>query len=83
MGFSRAASDFDDQSSAEACASVTHVLRVIICMAWNASPKPIAVIIDSLDFLSTPESAARAGYEGYKERKGYEMHATMDPWSIS
>jgi len=43
-----------------------------------ARPEPTAVILDSRTLLSTVESGARAGYDGYKQGKGSNIHAVVD-----
>jgi hypothetical protein len=40
--------------------------------------KPTAMILDSRTLQSTPESGARAGYDGAKRRKGSKVHAAVD-----
>ena len=40
--------------------------------------QPTAVAIDSRTLQSTPESGARAGYDGAKRRKGSKVHITVD-----
>ena len=40
--------------------------------------QPTAVILDGRTMQSTPESGARAGYDGYKRRKGSKVHAAVD-----
>jgi hypothetical protein len=37
-----------------------------------------AVVIDSRTLQSTPESGARAGYDGAKRRKGSKVHIAVD-----
>jgi len=39
---------------------------------------PSAVILDSRTLPSTPESGARAGFDGHKKRKGSKLHAAVD-----
>jgi transposase len=39
---------------------------------------PTAMILDSRTLQSTPESGARAGYDGAKRRKGSKVHAAVD-----
>jgi len=39
---------------------------------------PSAAILDSRTLQSTPESGARAGYDGAKKRKGSKVHAAVD-----
>lgn len=40
--------------------------------------QPAAVCIDSRTLQSTPESGARAGYDGAKRRKGSKVHIAVD-----
>lgn len=40
--------------------------------------QPTAVCIDSRTLQSTPESEARAGYDGAKRRKGSKVHIAVD-----
>src|ERR1700686_1178460 len=40
--------------------------------------QPTAVLIDSRTLQSTPESGARAGYDGAKRRKGSKVHIAVD-----
>jgi transposase len=40
--------------------------------------QPKAMIVDSRTLQSTPESGARAGYDGAKRRKGSKVHAAVD-----
>lgn len=40
--------------------------------------QPTAMILDSRTLQSTPESRARAGYDGAKRRKGSKVHAAVD-----
>ena len=42
------------------------------------TPQPTAMIADSRTLQSTPESGARAGYDGAKRRKGSKVHAAVD-----
>src|SRR5262249_51938735 len=39
---------------------------------------PTAAILDARTIQSTPESGARAGYDGHKRRKGSKVHAAVD-----
>jgi hypothetical protein len=36
------------------------------------------MVVDSRTLQSTPESGARAGYDGGKRRKGAKVHAAVD-----
>jgi len=40
--------------------------------------QPTAICIDSRTLQSTPESGARAGYDGAKRRKGSKVHVAVD-----
>lgn len=40
--------------------------------------QPTAVCLDSRTLQSTPESGARAGYDGAKRRKGFKVHIVVD-----
>jgi transposase len=39
---------------------------------------PTAALLDSRTLQSTPESGARAGFDGHKKRKGSKVHAAVD-----
>jgi transposase len=58
--------------------AIVHDLRALLRLAANRAPDPSAVILDSRTVQSTPESGARAGYDGYKRRKGSKVHAAVD-----
>ena len=53
-------------------------LRVILRLAQGRKPEPTAVILDGRTVQSTPESGARAGYDGHKKRKGSKTHIAVD-----
>lgn len=40
--------------------------------------QPSAVILDSRTLQSTPESSARAGYDGAKRNNGLKAHVAVD-----
>src|SRR4051794_17412141 len=42
------------------------------------SAEPTAVILDSRTLQSSPESGARAGYDGAKPKKGSKVHVAVD-----
>lgn len=56
-------------------ADLRAVLRVA---AGREGVVPSAVVLDSRTLQSTPESGGRAGYDGYKRRKGAKVHAAVD-----
>src|ERR1700687_1657933 len=50
-----------------------------ILREWGGrKSQPTAVVIDSRTLQSTPESGARAGYDGAKRRKGSKVHIAVD-----
>lgn len=53
-------------------------LRVLLRRATDRTAQPTAAILDSRTIQSTPESGARAGYDGHKRRKGSKVHAAVD-----
>jgi transposase len=58
--------------------AMVHDLRELLRELSGRSPQPSAVIFDGRTVQSTPESGARAGYDGYKRRKGSKVHAAVD-----
>jgi transposase len=57
---------------------MTHDLRELLRWSEGRDPDPSAVIFDSTTRQSTPESGSRAGYDGYKRRKGSKVHIAVD-----
>jgi len=53
-------------------------LRAVLRLAAHRDRHPSAVILDSRTLQSTPESGARAGFDGHKKRKGSKVHAAVD-----
>ncbi len=53
------------------------ILGAILRMALELNADPSAVIMDSRTLQSTPESGARAGFDGHKKRKGSKVHAAV------
>lgn len=58
--------------------AMAHDLRAVLRMAQDRNEEPSAVILDSRTLQSTPESGARAGFDGHKKRKGSKVHAAVD-----
>lgn len=58
--------------------AVAHDLREVIRVAAGKAPNPTAVVLDGRTIQSTPESGGRAGYDGYKRRKGSKVHIAVD-----
>lgn len=57
---------------------LVHDLRALLRMTEGRAPDPTAVVLDSRTLQSTPESGARAGYDGAKRRKGSKTHLLVD-----
>jgi len=53
-------------------------LRMLMREIKDRMPQPRAAILDSRTLQSTPESGARAGYDGHKRRKGSKTHIAVD-----
>lgn len=58
--------------------AMAHDLRQLLRMTQERNPQPSAVILDARTVQSTPESGGRAGYDGYKRRKGSKVHIAVD-----
>ena len=53
-------------------------LRVLMRWMAERASQPTAAIMDSRTMQSTPESGARAGFDGAKKRKGSKVHIAVD-----
>ena len=53
-------------------------LRMLLREIAGRAPQPSAAIFDSRTRQSTPERGARAGYDGYKRRRGSKVHIAVD-----
>src|SRR5499427_738282 len=58
--------------------AIVHDLRILLRRAAERPAPPSAMILDARTLQSTPESGARAGYDGAKRRKGSKVHAAVD-----
>src|ERR1700710_400126 len=58
--------------------AIVHDLRAVLRFADGRKPEPTAVILDGRTIQSTPESGGRAGYDGYKRKKGSKAHMAVD-----
>jgi transposase len=58
--------------------TMAHDLRAILRSLAEKNEQPSAVILDGRTLQSTPESGSRAGYDGYKRKKGSKVHAAVD-----
>lgn len=58
--------------------AMVHDLRMIIRLLHERAEQPTAAILDGRTLQSSPESGARAGYDGYKRKKGSKVHIAVD-----
>lgn len=58
--------------------AIVHDLRSIIRKAQGRNEQPSAVVLDGRTLKSTPESGARAGFDGHKKTKGSKVHMAVD-----
>jgi transposase len=63
---------------AEVFSAIVADLRELIRLGEGRSAQPTAVILDSRTLQSTPESGARAGWDGAKRRTGSKVHLAVD-----
>ncbi len=63
---------------AECFESLTHDLRELLRLLAERHPRPSAAILDGRTLQSSPESGTRAGYDGYKRKKGRKVHLAVD-----
>lgn len=53
-------------------------LRALLRLIEGRSEQPSAALLDSRTLQSSPESGARAGYDGAKRKKGSKVHLAVD-----
>lgn len=58
--------------------AMVHDLRLAVRVLHQKNPTPTAAIYDSRTLSSTPESGARAGFNGHKKIKGSKVHIAVD-----
>jgi transposase len=58
--------------------AVVHDLRAVLRVAQGRKEQPSAAILDSRTLQSSPESGARAGYDGAKRKRGSKVHIAVD-----
>ena len=58
--------------------AMVHDLRELLRLLENRNHRPTATILDGRTMQSSPESGGRAGYDGYKRRKGSKVHVAVD-----
>lgn len=57
---------------------MVHDLRALLRLAKGKKEQPAAAIFDGRTVQATPESGERAGYDGYKRKKGSKIHIAVD-----
>jgi transposase len=57
---------------------IVHDLRAVLRLAEGRDEAPSAVVVDGRTLQSSPESGARAGYDGHKRRRGSKVHLAVD-----
>lgn len=58
--------------------ALVHDLRMLLREIAERAQQPAAAIFDARTLQSTPESGARAGFDGHKRRKGSKVHIAVD-----
>ena len=58
--------------------AIVHDLRAVLRLAEGRDEAPSAVVMDGRTLQSSPESGARAGYDGHKRRRGSKVHLAVD-----
>ena len=58
--------------------AMVHDLRKVIRLLHERDEQPTAAVFDGRTLQSSPESGARAGYDGYKRKKGSKVHVAVD-----
>jgi len=58
--------------------AIVHDLRELLRVAQDRKAWPSAAIFDSRTLQSSPESGARAGYDGAKRNRGSKVHMAVD-----
>jgi transposase len=58
--------------------ATVHDLRVILRLVEGRTSQPSAAVFDSRTLRSSPESGARAGFDGHKKTKGSKVHMAVD-----
>ena len=58
--------------------TMVHDLRLPLRDFAGRKRRPTAAILDGRTLQSTPESGARAGWDGAKRRKGSKLHLAVD-----
>lgn len=57
---------------------IVHNLRELLRVAGGRKAQPSAVVLDGRTLQSSIESGSRAGYDGYKVKRGSKVHIAVD-----
>ena len=57
---------------------LAHDLRAVLRVAAGRNEEPRAAVLDSRTLRSTPESGARAAWDGHKRTRGSKVHMAVD-----
>ena len=57
---------------------LAHDLRAVLRLAVGRKEEPTAAVLDSRTLRSTPESGARAAWDGHKRMRGSKLHMAVD-----
>jgi transposase len=57
---------------------LAHDLRAVLRLAVGRNEEPSAAVLDSRTLRSTPESGARAAWDGHKRTRGSKLHLAVD-----
>lgn len=63
---------------AQVLESMAGDLRQLLRVLEGRASEPSAAILDGRTLQSVPESGSRAGYDGYKRKKGSKVHVAVD-----
>jgi len=58
--------------------ALVHDVRALLRTAQGRNAQPSAAVFDSRTLQSSVESGQRAGYDGYKRKKGNKVHLAVD-----
>jgi transposase len=58
--------------------AMAHDLRMMLRVLGGKAAHPTAVVMDGRTLQSSCESGPRAGYDGYRRRKGSKVHVAVD-----
>lgn len=58
--------------------TLVHDLQALLREIDGRAPQPSAALFDARTLQSSPESGARAGYDGHKKRRGSKVHIAVD-----